>query len=47
MNETNEKLQLIDLGNAIAETRQVSPTPPFFVDDVYGFGSRPNPEDEG
>ena len=36
------ELAMTDLGDAIMETRQVSPTPPFYVDSIYGFGSRPN-----
>lgn len=35
-------LPWLDLGNAVVETRQVSPVPPFYVDSTFGMGSRPN-----
>jgi hypothetical protein len=34
---------LIDLGDAVENTRQVSPTPPDHKDSIYGFGEWPDP----
>jgi hypothetical protein len=45
MNDMNGTMQLIDLGDAGVETRQGSPTPPVYVDAIYGHGSKPTLED--
>ena len=37
-----ESFKLVDLGDAMKETKQFSPWPPFYVDSVYGFGVLPN-----
>jgi hypothetical protein len=42
MKHSDRKLRWIDLGNAAAETRQVSPVPPFYADSSFGMGSRPD-----
>lgn len=42
MEHMDKKLQWLDLGNAVTETRQVSPVPPFYADSTFGLGSRPN-----
>lgn len=46
MNAVNGIEPVMDLGDAITETKQVSPTPPFYADSTFGFGSRPNGEDD-
>ena len=38
----NKQLELTDLGDASIETKQGDPMKPYFVDSIYGFGSRPN-----
>jgi hypothetical protein len=35
----DESLQLTDLGDAMVETKQVSPFPPQYQDWIYGLGS--------
>jgi hypothetical protein len=46
MNAVNGIERVLDLGNALAETKQVSPTPPFYADSTFGFGSRPNSSED-
>jgi hypothetical protein len=46
MNALNGIERVLDLGDALAETKQVSPTPPFYVDSTFGFGSRPNSSED-
>ena len=43
--EEAEKLAaygLADLGDALVETRQLAPFPPYWPDATFGFGARPN-----
>jgi hypothetical protein len=46
MNAVNGIERVLDLGDARAETRQVSPVPPLYIDSAFGVGSRPNTEDD-
>jgi hypothetical protein len=46
MNAVNGIERVLDLGDALAETKQVSPTPPFYADSTFGFGSRPNSSED-
>ena len=45
MSTVNGFERVIDLGEALTETKQGSPTPPFYPDSTFGFGSRPDGED--
>lgn len=38
----NEEVEIVDLGDAKEETKQVAPIPPFYLDSVFGTGSRPD-----
>jgi hypothetical protein len=40
--DVNEQLELMDLGDAIVETKQVSPDPPANLDWWFGLGSWPD-----
>jgi hypothetical protein len=40
--DTPEPVDVVDLGDATVETKQVSPVPPFYFDSTFGFGIRPN-----
>jgi hypothetical protein len=44
MKTVNGIERVIDLGNAVKETKQGSPTPPFYPDSTFGFGSKPDGE---
>jgi hypothetical protein len=46
MNAVNGIAPVLDLGDALTETKQVSPTPPFYADSTFGLGSRPNSSEE-
>jgi hypothetical protein len=39
---TSDELELTDLGDAVRETRQCSPEPPFYWDSTFVWGSCPN-----
>jgi hypothetical protein len=39
----DDKLEILDLGCAIEETKQGSPWPPVYTDSYFTKGSLPNP----
>jgi hypothetical protein len=40
--ELNEPMGAMDLGDAMLETKQYAPVPPYYQDSTFGFGYRPD-----
>ena len=40
--ELNGLKGLMDLGDAMLETKQQAPVPPYYQDSTFGFGYRPD-----
>jgi hypothetical protein len=41
----DEKLNVLDLGCAIEQTKQSAPLPAIYSDSTFGWGAAPNPWD--